>query len=138
MKSMQWALTLLLLTVLLFTSAAGAQTGTPLIRVAVPFDFQVGNKLLPAGDYLIARAESYFLVVRDSNERVVAMVVTTPAQALTAPPVSKLVFRVDGGRNVLTRVWTSSSRYGYELPPPRTRAVFAKTPSTEMQVTAGK
>src|ERR1700733_8444088 len=135
MKSIQRTLTLLLLTVLLFICATWAQTATPLIRVNVPFEFQVGNKLLPAGDYLIAHSESYFLVVRDSHQRVVATVVTTPAQTLTAPPVSKLVFRVDGGRNVLTRVWTSSSRYGYELPAPRIGTAFAKTPSTEMQVT---
>jgi hypothetical protein len=138
MKSIHRTLTILTLTVLLFAGLAGAQAVSTLIRVEVPFAFQVGNKVLPAGVYSIMRERPYTLAVRDARERVVAIAVTIPAQTFTAPPTAKLVFRVDGGPKVLTGVWTANSRYGYEFPAPRTRTVFAKTPDTQVQVAAGK
>jgi hypothetical protein len=139
MKSLQQTLTpLLLLTVLLFAGAARAQTATPLIRINVPFEFQVGNKLLPAGDYSVCRANPYILVVRDSRQRVVATLVTTPAQTLAPPTVPKLAFRVQGTRNVLTHVWLANSRYGFEFPASHTRPLFAQTPTSNVQAAAGR
>jgi hypothetical protein len=136
MKSIQRTLTLLLLTVSLFTGAARAQASIPLVRVNVPFEFLVGNRVLPAGDYSIFRADPSALVVRNSAGRVVATAMTTSTQALTAPVAPKLVFRFTGERNVLTQVWTSNSRYGYEFPAPRPSPAFAASP--QMQAAGGR
>ena len=137
MKSIQRTLTLLSLTVLLFAGAARSQTTVLLLRVKVPFEFQVRNTILPAGDYTVVRATADILTLRDSRGNVVASAVTMPAQTLTAPRASKLIFRVDGRRNVLLGVWTSNSRYGYEFPVPRMATAFANRPAP-VQTAAGR
>jgi hypothetical protein len=137
MNSIQRAFTLLALTVLLFAGVQ-AQTTARFIQVHVPFEFQVGNEVLPAGEYSITRANPYILVLRDSHERVVASVVPAPAQASAAPAACKLVFYVDGERNVLARIWSANSRYGYELPVPRNWPAFAKVRTTEVQAATGR
>lgn len=138
MKSIQHTLTLLAFTVLLFAATANAQTAARFIQVDVPFEFQVGNTVLPPGDYTIARASSNILILRDSQERVVASMVTTQAQALSAPHAPKLVFYTDGGRNVLARIWTADSRYGYELSVARNHSAYAKARITEVQAATGR
>jgi hypothetical protein len=137
MKALQKVLRLLLFTVL-FAAAAGAQTATPLMRVSIPFEFQVGSKSVPAGNYTVVRAAPYILALRDSDDRVVAAVATTPAQALTPPAATKLVFRVLSERNMLTQLWLASSRYGYEFASPHSRTVLAKASVRELQAKAGR
>ncbi|HEY2860017.1 MAG TPA: hypothetical protein VGJ21_16470 [Terracidiphilus sp.] len=138
MKSLHNTLTLVAFTVLLFAAAANAQIASRFIRVDVPFEFQVGKTVLPPGDYTIARANSNILILRDSQERVVASMVTTQAQVLSAPHVPKLVFYTNGGRNVLARIWTADSRYGYELSVARNRSAYAKARITEVQAATGR
>ena len=138
MRLIRRTLTQLLFIVLLFAGAARAQSVTPLIRVKVPFEFEVGNKALPAGDYSILRKGSYLLELRDSRERVVATIATMPAQVLTAPVTTKLVFRADGERNVLTHVWTANSRYGYEFRSPQIANAFAKSRTARVQAAVGR
>lgn len=138
MKSTYRVLMLLLLAVLLLATAMVAQTADPIVRVSVPFEFQVGNRALPAGDYSIVRAGAYILELRNARNEVVATAVTTPAQTPTPFVVPKLVFQVEDGHSVLTRVWAANTRYGYEFPAPSRSALYAKTKAAHVQTAAGR
>jgi len=138
MKFTHRLLALLSSIVLLLAAAVTAQTVAPLIRVNVPFEFQVGNTVLPAGDYSVVRTDPYVLVLRDARNRVVATVVTTPAQLLVAPATPKVVFEMEGGRNVLSRVWAANSRFGFQFPSASRDSAVARNRSTSVQTTGGR
>lgn len=138
MNSIQRSLTLLSLAVLLFVGVARAQTRNRIMQVQIPFEFEVGHHILPAGTYFITRFETHILILSDSRDRVVATVVTTPAQVLEPVREAKLQFYVEGGRNVLVRVWTGNTRYGYELSVPKPGLAFAKSRPTEVTAAAGR
>ncbi len=97
-------------------SAANAQTrGT--ITVNIPFEFNVGDKVLPAGQYNvqhILRDDAGLLIQkRDGIES--AIVITTNIQTSERRSETELVFKKYGERYFLSQVWTSGMKDGREL-----------------------
>ena len=138
MRFIQHTLTVVAAAVLLFAGTARSQTVSRIIQVEIPFEFQLGNHVLPAGKYTISQANPSVLLLRDARDRVVASVVASQAQRLTPPPEPKLQFYVEDGRNVLARVWNSNDRYGWELPVAKRGASFAKARTTEVTGASGR
>lgn len=118
-------LTSLYLAVLLLAGVAHAQY-TQVIKVKVPFEFTVGKQTFPAGQYSLVRTASYLLVLRDSQARVLATVVTRSAEAAAAPASAKLEFYTDGDRHVLAQVWQQDNSIGQELYRPKAGPVVAQ------------
>ena len=90
-----------------FTSAS-AQTART-IFVHVPFEFVVGEKRLPAGDYTvrpILRDSEKTLLIRSADGRAAATIHTSDAGKRAAASQSKLVFAQYGEQYFLARVWT--------------------------------
>src|SRR5262249_38980091 len=101
--------------VLLFVGIAYAQYTPQVIKVNVPFSFEVYGQSFPAGTYSLLRDEPNILRLRDANGRSRATILTGSVVANTAPTTAKLDFRNQGGRHVLARVWQENNPYGYEL-----------------------
>ena len=59
-------LTSLLTIVLLAAGSAYAQSPA-VIKVNIPFEFALGDKIFPAGDYSIVQPLQHFLVLRDAR-----------------------------------------------------------------------
>jgi hypothetical protein len=137
MKLIGQALLLLSLAIPYFSGTALAQTTAPIIKVNVPFEFEVGNKTFAAGDYSILRSGKYFLVLRNSRQQVVASVLTTPVQRLTAPATPKLEFYVEGGEHRLMQVWQANDHYGSELFRPKPANAMAKAQAGQVQTASG-
>ena len=75
--------------------SAQAQTGTQ-YRAHIPFDFNVGNKTLPAGDYVIGLTNQAFnqdmLTIREAKSGEAKIVQLVPRAANGMSEISKLVF----------------------------------------------
>jgi hypothetical protein len=126
----------LLLAVLLLAGRAHAQYADQVIKVNIPFGFDIANKTFPAGLYSLVRTEPHILRLRNSDGHVIATLVTGPVEAAAAPSSAKLDFYVDGGRHILTRVWQRDEAVGQELYPGRPAKLLAKRGTVSVPATA--
>ena len=102
----------LMVVALLFTAAGYAQR--VFVKADVPFEFKVGQQTLPAGEYRITQIASNTLALRDSNNRQVAVALTSPMISYTPGFTAKLRFDSKDGHSVLSEVWADGGT-GYEL-----------------------
>lgn len=99
--------------VALFTALAQGQ-GNP-VKATVPFEFRVGTRTLPAGDYVIRASEAgNFLQLRAlrSGDTVPVLIGSTEGSRV-AP---KLDFTQVQGHKFLSGVSTGSVAYGFAVP----------------------
>src|SRR5664279_4360068 len=92
-----------LFTVAALGTATGALAQQPALRVTVPFDFTVGNKLLPAGQYSIHSSMPGIMVVQSTDNRYNTAIVTTHGNGESSDG-SKVVFDVYGNQYFLHRI----------------------------------
>jgi hypothetical protein len=119
-------LTSLALAVLLLAGSAHAQFTAHIIKVKVPFEFNVGNQAFPAGEYSLVSTAPYLLLLRDSQAHVLATLVTRSVHAPAVPASAKLEFDVEGGYHRLIRVWQENNAIGQELDRPKPATAVAK------------
>jgi hypothetical protein len=105
-------------------SSADAQVRRKVtLEASVPFEFVVGNRAFPAGNYIFEMAtgspktsdQSAVLIVRGHERKLYAAVatgVTTDANAHIEP---KLMFVRSGGRVFLSKVWRQGNSAGLSL-----------------------
>ena len=127
----------LLLTVLLLAGMGHAQFTDQIIKVNIPFDFEVGNMTFPAGMYSLARTQPHILRLRNSESHVLATLVTGPVETATAPSSPKLDFYFEGGRHILARVWQQDDTIGQELYPGKPATLLAKRRTVSVPATTG-
>ena len=92
------------------------------MRVAIPFDFIVTGKTLPAGYYEIKRINDSpeGLIIRAiNNNHDHVMFETETTQARTIPNESEVIFHRYGDSYFLYEVFTAGERTGRELAPSR-------------------
>lgn len=97
--------------------SAQAQSGNK-ITARVPFAFQVGDKILPAGEYSITRLSQNSMLVRsaDGETRAIAQVPRSVQSKDNAKAsTEKLVFRQYGDQYFLAQVWMIRGTTGREL-----------------------
>jgi hypothetical protein len=99
----------------LMTAVATANAQSQKSKVNIPFDFVVGDKGLPAGDYAITNvtSNSDTLRIRNATANDSAVRLTTTVNG-TADR-SKLVFHRYGERYFLAEVWTGAGNEGRML-----------------------
>lgn len=79
------------------------------IRAEIPFDFLVGSKRMPKGEYLIESVnESGTLTIRHAKKGK-AVTFMTIRHKPTDKPKSKLIFHRYGEQYFLARIWDGSS-----------------------------
>ena len=76
------------LMVMSVTAISHAQATTWVVKVNIPFEFSVGDKTFPAGDYSLVQPIQHFVVLRDSRGHSVASVFTSGIDSSTAPAAS--------------------------------------------------
>src|SRR3954466_12034064 len=80
--------------------AAGSVYGqsSAVIKINIPFQFSVGDKSFPPGDYSLIQPMQHLVVLRDARGRTIASTFTEGIEASQAPAVSKLRFRSEEGQ----------------------------------------
>jgi hypothetical protein len=91
-----------------------AQTSTA--RAEVPFDFRMGQSVMPAGTYLIQSSGALLTVREESGTRKSAMQLTLPTSRAQVSSQPKLEFHRYGSDYFLAAVWSQQSHEGRVLP----------------------
>ena len=118
MKATILRLTVMMALALAFTAAVQAQTAQNYKTFSVPFSFNVGSKVLPAGEYKITADNQVIRVQKtDGQANAIALSQRTRA-AKQVVSDSKLTFRRYGNEYYLSQVWLPDN-LGRELKRPR-------------------
>src|SRR5215813_12851853 len=121
---------------LLFATTLAAPF-TVKIRAEIPFDFNVGKKRLPKGEYLIESLnDSGTLTIRHAK-RGKAVTFNTIRHKPTDGPKSKLIFNRYGDQYFLARVWDGSSETVLKLNKSKVEKRIAKEFKKEEEVSVG-
>ncbi len=102
-------------------ASANAQLSTP-IRAKIPFDFTVGDKKLPAGEYTFSRLSflnTTTMLISSVDSSTHLFQSTFGAQVLTPKNESTLVFHKYGDQYFLEQIWTGGEQEGTQLPESR-------------------
>lgn len=104
-----------LFTIATFVTAGRALAQDRAVQATVPFDFTVGNKLLPAGTYTIATA-SYDVIAIKNYDRRIAILSTATPNSKESKNGSKLVFDKYGDQYFLSEVLCPGTSMNVNLP----------------------
>lgn len=86
------------------------------MRAVIPFDFHAGDKLMPAGEYLVQHQGSWVtLRVAGDGKKAIALL-TNGAVAVDSSRSARLDFSRYGSVYFLTAVWEPYSRNGRQVP----------------------
>ena len=104
-------------------SAVSAQTPSDNVIADIPFEFNVGDKTMPAGKYLIAEVTSDGTALRVSNREQHQSVSRLTAAVRGSEPKeqSTLVFERYGERYYLSQIWVAGEREGRQMIKSRTQ-----------------
>jgi hypothetical protein len=111
--------TLAMLTLLLTVSAISVSAQSERSKITnIPFDFIVGGKTLPAGDYTVEpnrRDSDKVWLVQSRDGHANALFATMPVRASETQEKAKLVFHKYGDQYFLSQIWTPGDTTGREL-----------------------
>lgn len=107
----------------------------PVIKVNVPFNFMVGAKTLPAGEYRIQTERPNLVLIQSTDSKSNTNLTAHSAQDTQMNGVAALRFNRYGDRYFLSQIWTGSDQ-GQELPPSRAeKEQIAAVPTHQGTVT---
>jgi hypothetical protein len=116
----------LMVVVLLFAAASFAQQHQTLnFKADVPFEFSVGKKTLPAGEYLVTEIANHTLALRNGSNWETTVVMAGPVSSLTES-TPKLKFQFEDGHAALSEV-LSNGGMGYQLFVPKRPVTLAQS-----------
>ena|SRR5215472_5385209 len=104
---------------------SGLHAQTMNLAAEIPFDFQVGGKVLPAGDYRIQHVDG-MLKMRSQSGNEAAIVLTIAALAPKDAKDAVLLFNRYGDTYFLSKIWTPDSDIARQLPQSRTENELAR------------
>jgi len=92
-----------------FFTVGSAIAQTQAMRVAIPYNFTFGSKVLPAGIYTFSVSGHDVITQTASNERFSVNIITQVSGPGDFLEVGSLVFDTTGGGHVLSEVWIPGS-----------------------------
>jgi hypothetical protein len=134
MKYIQRAIAISGLFLILATSAFAQTDGQTVIDI--PFNFNVGQKTLPAGKYIIQpnkRDSMSVWVVKNRETNESALIITNNVDANEVPQATKVVFNRYDDLYFLSQFWTAGSIRGREIPVSKQERGLEKTLAAKKQ-----
>jgi hypothetical protein len=108
MKKKLFALIVALSFVVSLIAPTFAYAFTVRIRADIPFDFMVGKRRLPKGEYIIETLNDSTLTIRNAKKGKAISFMTVKGKMMEKPK-SKLVFHRYNDQYFLARIWDGSS-----------------------------
>jgi hypothetical protein len=102
-----------------FLALAGSLTlGAQSMRLEakIPFDFRIGEKAMPAGDYTVIHSDGVLRVRNFAGKTKNAMCLVRAAHKVNGEGAAKLVFHRYGNEYFLSAVWQWGGTSGVEVP----------------------
>ena len=123
-------------------ASANAQLSNP-IRAKIPFDFNVGDKKLPAGEYTFSRlsgiSDTGVMSVSSADTGAHVFQSTLKARVLTPKNDSTLVFHKYGDQYFLEQIWSGGEQEGTQVPESRgERTIQRQLAQTQQSNMSGK
>ncbi len=120
MKNLILSVTMVVLGVLCALPAA-AQT-EPLagrVKASIPFEFMVGDQVMPPGDYLIQSTgmQDTWQIKNVNIPSAQAHVMVTDLEEKDVNADTRLIFRNVGEKRVLSEVWATGTTHGHGFSP---------------------
>jgi hypothetical protein len=114
------------LAVLLMATATRAQEIK--MKADVPFDFVVGGRAYPAGEYALRpmAMDNAFLQITDVEKRTSSVLLSYSCRNVAPSTETKLVFRRIGDEYFLEQVWVEGRQSGRQFPISRTETQLAR------------
>ena len=110
-------LTSLSLLAMMTATSVYSQSGTRL-KVNIPFEFSVREKIFPPGEYTLRYRAEGFLLIQSVDNRAYQVIRTFPTQAGTRRDQSSLVFNRYGEQYFLSTIWTAQRSIGLTVRKP--------------------
>jgi len=110
-------LTTLSFLLMLAATSVNAQSNLRL-KVNVPFEFSVRDKLFPAGEYTVRSRAQGFLLIESVGLRAAQVFRTSATQAGATRNQSSLVFNRYGDQYFLSAIWTAGRSTGFGVRKP--------------------
>ena len=129
----------------LLCAGARAQTANNVMKFHVPFEFVVGERTMPAGDYLVSfvspQSSPTALLIKSGDGRASRIIQMTPVEARRARRAATLVFNRYGTQHFLSQFWTPAERAGLKVRRSRSERTVEVARSGEratVEIGAGK
>jgi len=114
MKNRFWSVAMLTgFSALLGSALLLAQMPGPRLTAEVPFDFQVQDRVLPAGNYEIQKMNSSGLIQLRSHDSREGVLLLAPASKSGKYGEPMLVFNGYNGRYFLSQIWFDNENAGH-------------------------
>ena len=116
---MKYATRMLVLAMTMLPLLATAQlTSSEKLVAQVPFEFVLGNKVVPAGEWIVQSAsmDSKVIQIRNTDAAVAMLSMPILVESKQAPAKCTLVFHKYGSNYFLSEVKIEGTRNGYQLP----------------------
>ena len=112
----------------LLLAVSAAQAQEPRVKANIPFDFVVGDRVLPAGEYHVSAmgASGQAIAILSEDRKAKALILTSACESSGPSKSSKLVFHAIGGRYFLSQVWTEGYSQGRQLRESKAEIELAK------------
>lgn len=119
-KGLLKSFTMLLLVVVLALAAAAVSANAQAshqVVADIPFDFSVGYKILPAGQYTVKAlsGEARALLIQSADQRTSVLRLADAIERTKAKQTVKLVFHRYGERYFLAEVWDGADNAGRQM-----------------------
>jgi hypothetical protein len=89
------------------------------VRANVPFDFTVGDKLLPAGTYTIKQASDRMIAITNHDKPIAAFSLVNK-DSMKYPDGGELIFRKYGSQYFLSEILCRSANMDLQVPASKT------------------
>jgi hypothetical protein len=101
------------------TTVTAAAQSLRVTKVNIPFEFNFGKQTFPAGEYTIVQPQPHLLMLRNSQGRILAQVLTKSVDSNVPATMTKVNFVVSEGRYSLAEVWREQDSAGEHLYQPK-------------------
>jgi hypothetical protein len=96
-------------------ACSGLRAQTMDLRANVPFDFRLGEKVMPAGQYVIHHSDCVLTVREQNGGNATVIHLTQPTIRRDTPKTGQLVFNRYGENYFLSQIWSPYSKDGRSL-----------------------
>jgi hypothetical protein len=96
-------------------ACAGLQAQNVDMRASIPFDFQAGDRLMPAGEYVIHESGPW-VIFNHVDGKATSALLTFGASGGGPAQDARLDFKRYGSVYFVTAVWNSSTHDGRQVP----------------------
>jgi hypothetical protein len=101
--------------VLLTVGMAHAQIGGDVLKVQIPFNFNIQTQKFSAGEYTFKPLLQNTMLLRNQAGQTLTSIGTNGVESKEAPSSMKLVFNGYGGQYFLAQIWQEGNSIGREV-----------------------